>query len=179
MRFAIFKGEKTVADLASRLFRVQGRGSQAATKQTADALLKANPHLKDMSKVAPGSLIAIPDAAPPVAPGEDAISVGLVRSATSQNIQTALDTLQKRLDDIETKAAVSLKSGTDRLQTSEVRAALKAAADTKVVFPAPATSLDAITKHTKEIFKNIQTAQEARTQALTQLRSVLTSFARR
>src|SRR5215831_7628562 len=88
MRFAIFKGERNVTDLASRLFRVQSRGAQAAIKQAADALLQANPQLKDLNKVLVGSLIAIPDTAPPITLGEDAATV-FVRSFAAQNIQTA------------------------------------------------------------------------------------------
>jgi hypothetical protein len=80
MRFVMFKGEKTVTDLATRLFRIKGRGSQAAIKQAADSLLKANPQLKDTSTVPVGSLIAIPDSAPPLASEETTISVALVRS---------------------------------------------------------------------------------------------------
>ncbi len=178
MRFAIFKGEKSVADLATRLFRVQGRGSQATMKQAAEALLKANPQLNDLSKVPVGSLIAIPDKAPPVAPEEQAVSVGLVRSLAALNIQSAFDFLQKRLSDIETTAAERLKSGTDRMQTPEIKAGLKSAAQQNFVVGNQMPSLDSIAKDTKEILRDLQTAQDARKQALTQLRTALISLAK-
>src|SRR5712692_20084 len=125
MRFAMFKGEKSVTDLATRLFRIQGKGSQAATKRAADALLKANPQLSGMSKVPVGSLIAIPDTAPPVHPDEQAIAPGLVRSLGAERVQSAFDSLHQRLKEIETSAAEKLKSGLDSVQTAEVKAAVR------------------------------------------------------
>jgi|SRR5579859_156504 len=178
MRFTIYKGEKSVTDLASRLFHLQGKGSQAATKQAADALLKANPQLTDLSKLAPGSLIAIPDTAPPVSPDERAITPDLVRSFAVDRVQTAFDDLHQRLSDIETEAADQAKAAMDRMQTPEVKAAARAVAglnpNVAEVLPSP----DNIVKDMKAMLKDSQTVQDLRKQSQTQMRAVLSSFAK-
>lgn len=176
MRFAMFKGEKSVTDLAARLFRLQGKGSQAATRQAGEVLLQANPQLKDPSKVAVGSLIAIPDTAPPVAPGEEARSAVFVQSQAAQNAQAALDSLQQRLSDIEASMLDQLKAATDRFQAAEVKTAIKSATRVDVVFPGGTPSFDTIAKDAKDMLKETQTAQQARKQSLTQLRASLASF---
>src|SRR6266496_4468995 len=134
MRFAMFKGEKTVNDLASRLFRARERGSQRAMKQATDALLKANPQLENLSKVPVGALIIIPDTTPPITPGEEVTSAAFLRSFAAPNIQAALDSLQQRLGEIETAALDRVKSATERFQGPEVKRALKTAADAKFTF---------------------------------------------
>jgi phage tail protein X len=178
MRLATFKGEKTVNDLGSRLFRIRGRGSQAAMKQATDALLKANPQLKDLSKVPVGALITIPDIAPPIAPGEEVTSAAFVRSFAAQNVQAALDSLQQRLSDIETSALDQISTGMDRFQTTEVKTALKTAADADFAFLRAAPSLESIAKVASEISKKVKTAQDARKQVVTKVRTALSSFAK-
>jgi hypothetical protein len=68
MKFAISKGEKELAELTTRLYDIKGRGAAEAAKKAEAALLKANPHISDLSKIREGTLIVIPDAAdvPPV-----------------------------------------------------------------------------------------------------------------
>ena len=68
MKYAVSKGESEISELAGRLFDIKGRGSAAASKQAEAALLKANPHLQDLTKIKPGTLVIIPEAAdiPPV-----------------------------------------------------------------------------------------------------------------
>jgi phage tail protein X len=178
MRFVMFKGEKTINDLGSRLFRVRGRGSQLAMKQATDALLKANPQLKDLSKVPMGALITIPDTAPPIAPGEEVTSAAFVRSLAAENVQAALDSLQQRLSDIETSALDRIRSGMDRFQTREVKTALKTAADANFTFLGVAPSLDGTAKDAKEMLENVRIAQNARKQVVSKVRAALSSFAK-
>src|SRR5436189_5995906 len=99
MRFVVFKGEKSVTDLANRLFRIPGGSGQPAIKQAAAALLKANPQLKDISKVPIGSLIAIPDTAPPLNPDEQVIVPGVATPFAVERVRSALDSLYQRLDE--------------------------------------------------------------------------------
>ncbi len=63
MKFAVSKGETEIAELAGRLFEIKGRGAALASAQAQAALLKANPHLSDLTKVKPGTLIVIPETA--------------------------------------------------------------------------------------------------------------------
>ncbi len=178
MRFAMFKGEKSVTDLANRLFRIQGRGSQAATKQTADALLSANPQLQDLSKVPVGSLIAIPDTAPPVSPGEEAIAPRAAPSSVAESVQGAFDLLDQRLSAIETMAAEKMKSGMDRVQTPEMKKALKTTAAQYPDLADKLPNLDSIAKDTKQMLKDLQAAQDSRKQAVSQMRAALAVFAK-
>ena len=61
MRFAVSKGETSLADLTTRIFEIKGQGAAETTKKTSAALLAANPHLKDLTKVPPGTIIVLPD----------------------------------------------------------------------------------------------------------------------
>jgi hypothetical protein len=178
MRFVIFKGEKSVNDLAARIFRIQGDGSQAATRQAADALVKANPQLADLSKVPVGSVITVPDNAPAISPDEQAVASGAVRSLTAKTVQSAFDALQQRLTDIESSAANQLKTAMDRIQTSDFKTALKILSDQSSPQLADRVpSLDAVAKDTEDMMKSLQSSQDLRKQSLTQLQTALASFA--
>ena len=108
MRYAIYKGEKNMSELVSRLFRLQGKGSQAAAKQAADALLKANPQIKDLSKLAIGSVITVPATAPPVFHSELADGSAMTSPvATRTQNATAGDQLLTINDTRATAAATS------------------------------------------------------------------------
>ena len=178
MRFAIYKGEKSVTDLANRLFRLQGRGSQAATRHAADALLKANPQLSDISKMPPGSLIAVPDTAPPMHPDEQAVTPGLVRSFAVDRVQSAFDALHQRLSEIETTAADQFKAGMDRMQAPEVKAASKTVAGLNPNLADVLPSIDIAAKDIKPILKDSQTIQDLRKQSQTEMKAALASFAK-
>ena len=180
MRFALFKGEKNVTALINRLFSIQGRGAQAATQQAAAALLKANPQLKEVSKVPVGSLIAIPDTVPPLNPGEQVFAPSLSNSFAAERVQSAFELLHQRLDEIETMAAEKIKSGMDRLQTHEMKAAVKAAAKkspTNLADKLP--NLDSVDKDPNQMLKGLQSAQDSRKQALTKMRAALTAFSKK
>ena len=61
MKFAVSKGETSAADLTTRIFEIKGQGAAETTKRATAVLLEANPHIKDLSKVPPGTIIVIPD----------------------------------------------------------------------------------------------------------------------
>lgn len=66
MNFAIFKGEKTITELVTRLYQVKGWGSAGAIKNLAQGLLQANPQLANLASVPVGTRISVPGAAQPV-----------------------------------------------------------------------------------------------------------------
>src|SRR5262249_11904148 len=138
-----------------------GRGAHAATKEASDALLKANPQLKDINKVPVGSLIIIPDAAPAVPAEEQAISADLVRSFAVESVQATLDSLQKRLADIEAEVIERVKATTNRLHTKEMKAALKSLAAQGFPLAERAPSFDSIASSTAEFVKQVQKLQDA------------------
>ena len=178
MRFAIFRGEKSVADLANRLFRLQGKGSQAATRQAADALLKANPQLSDLSKVPPGSLIAIPDTAPPLHPDEQAVAPGLVRALAVNQVQDAFDSLHQRLSDIEATAEDQMKAAVERFRAPEVKAAAKTVAGLNPNIGEFLPNIDTLAQESKAMLKDLRTVQDLRKQSQAQVRAALSSFAK-
>jgi hypothetical protein len=176
MRFVIFNGEESLTALATRVFGSAARGAKTTTKHNADALLKANPRLKDLSKISPGSLILVPDDAPEVLPGEEAIAVGTMRSQVTQNIQNALDLLQKRLGEIDSSAIDEVTTTIDRIPAAELKKGLKEASRLKSAFVDPGLDPSTLAKDAQELVKNVQAAQSARKQALTQLQKSLSAF---
>lgn len=177
MRHVLLKDEENVKELATRLFRLQGKGSQAATKQAADALLTANPQLKDISNLPAGSLVVVPDSAPPLAAQERAIASGVVRSATAQNIQDALDSLQQRLSGFEATAASQVSAATEQMQSPEFKSAVATVAAANFSLPTTQSSkADTSATSSRATLKNIQAAQDARQKLLSQVRSAVSTF---
>ena len=179
MRFVIFKGEQTVVDLAKRLFNLKGRGSGEATKQAADALLKANPHLKDVSNVPPGSLVAVPDHAPSIAPEELTVASSLGRSLTAQTVQGAFDSLQQRIGDIEVSSAGLIQTALDRIQTPEFKAALQDVSEQNPELTARLPVIESVSKDSKEVLTDLKSGQSLRKQSVTDLKAALASFAKK
>jgi len=159
MRFVTNKGEKNVNELATRLFRIQGRGSQAATWYAADTLFRANPQLSDLSKVPEGTLVEVPDNAPSLAPGEQAAAAAaLVTSLTARTVQDAFDALQRRLTAIESDATNRMTSGLDRIQTSDLKTELKNASALNLVWVDRLPILDRA-KDAKNVLKDAQSSR--------------------
>jgi hypothetical protein len=178
MRFAIFKGENSITDLVTRIFGTAGAGSKTSADQAAAVLLKANPHLADLSKVPVGSLVAVPDTAPPISSGQHAVASGSVRSVLAQTAQTALETMQQRLTDIDTAAAAFLKSATDRIQTADFKTALEGLSDQHFDMLGQIPNLDDIAKDTESATNDLQSSPDLRKQALAQFQAALLSFAK-
>lgn len=61
MKFAVSKGETSAADLTTRIFEIKGQGAAETTRRTTAALLEANPHIKDVTRIPPGTIIVIPE----------------------------------------------------------------------------------------------------------------------
>jgi hypothetical protein len=178
MRFVILKNEKSISDLAARLFSIKGRGSQAATKLAADALLKANPQLADLSMVSAGSIVAIPDHAPAISADEEVIEPGAMRSLTVQMVQTAINGLHQRLTEIENTAANRLRSAASGVPAANSKSPTNVSglnAELAKYLP----SSDSIAKDTASFLKNVQQVQDSPKASLTQLNAALVSFARK
>lgn len=60
MPIATFRGEKTVGDIADKLYE---RLTPTQKAKVEAAILKDNPHLRDPSKVAPGTIVTVPEMA--------------------------------------------------------------------------------------------------------------------
>lgn len=179
MRFVTYKGEKNLNDLASRVFRIQGKGSQAATRSAADTLLQANPQLSDLSKVPLGTLVTVPDSAPPLAPGEQAGGPGVVSLGTAQTVQDALSAMQQRLADIESTATERLKATVDRLQSANLPINLREASTLNQVLVDRLPSMDALAKDVKSVLQEAESMQKLRQQLLFHLTAAVAAFAKK
>jgi|RhiMetdeSRZDD1v2_1073273.scaffolds.fasta_scaffold109775_2 hypothetical protein len=72
MRFTTYRGEKTLEDLAKRIFGFSGSEKPELVNAVKDALLDANPQLRKLENVQVGSLLVVPDL--PGSEGSPAIS---------------------------------------------------------------------------------------------------------
>lgn len=121
MRYAIIKKEDAnIIGLTNRLFRLKGRGSQAAARDAAETLMAANPDLTDFSKVAPGSLIEIPDSLPPVEPGEEAAAPPSLSSSQLQSITSVLQSAQANFVEIEDRMMARLEASLEHISSTSV-----------------------------------------------------------
>jgi hypothetical protein len=132
MRYVLFNGEKSVQDLAARVFQLSGRKQTKAAAQAVDALLKANPQLSDLKNVPLGTPISVPDSAPPFALQTADVSK-LNRTSAVEAVQAAIDTLDARLAEIQTRATESSKSVVELLRSQPFQQAAKTPPDVPVI----------------------------------------------
>ncbi len=168
MRLAVFKGERSVDDLAARLFQIRGRDPQAS-KQASDALLRANPQLANLDRLPAGSVVVVPDTPHPVNTGETVepailAATGRIRAASEQ-VAAFTSSLAAVSKDATTQADATLKLLKDR--------SLKAAADKD---PTLAQRLASIDQNTKATLKDLHAKQTMLQQAIAQMRQDLENF---
>ncbi len=171
MSFAIFKGEKSIKDLVSRLFNLPEKSTKSATDQAAAALLKANPQLKDISKVPVGSVISIPPTAPPMKPAEQVPTGGSALVLIAQQAQQSLDALGQQLAQIDARGADAANAFLALAQSPQMKTFAEKSADLKAELPA-------LLQSTQAMVQASQTTQAARQQSLAGLRTSLQSFGR-
>jgi len=96
MRFATYKGERSLSDLVGRLFEIKGPRTEALAKEAEAALLRANPHLRDLKKLPEGTVILVPEV-PDVKPTDEArhiaASAGELLEEVRQGLKKARATL--------------------------------------------------------------------------------------
>ena len=119
----------------------------------------------------------IPDSAPPLNPDEQVIAPSLANSFATERVRSAVDSMHRRLSEIETMAAEMIKSGMDRIQTPEMKSALTTTVEQNSVLIDVLPTIAGITKSSKDVLKALQTAQNSRKQTLSQIRAALDPFA--
>ena len=164
MKFAVSKGETELSELAARLFDIKGRGAAATAKSAEAALLKANPHISDLTKVPAGTLIVIPDLpdSPPVR-APQTVSIGA-------DLQTHLKFALDELSDMIGRSGVSEEQ--DVAATNE---ALKSRELKDFVSQSPELKahLEKITDAVKTKLKDAKAAAAVEKDALAQLQEAL------
>lgn len=167
MKFAVLKGEKDIADLATRLFEIKGRGSAEASKTAAAALIAANPHLKDLAKVPEGTLVVVPSL-----PGTPPPKTTQTTSGDSQFSEQAKLMLKElsaafaRSADSEEKA---IAAATELLKSKEVK-------DFASQLPDAQDQVDKLNEALKNQLKDLKASTATQKDALTQLQSSLGRF---
>jgi hypothetical protein len=169
MAFAIYKGEKNVNELAARLFPARSLGSKAALKRAGDALLKANPQLKDVSQVPIGSVIAVPADAPPLQPGQSLAPASLLGAFSAARAEQLLDSLDQRLSYLETQASGATNA---ILALAKTKATQAAAANN----PTLKANLPALIKSSETRLKGLKDSQASRAKAIAEVRAELAQF---
>jgi phage tail protein X len=168
MPFAVFKNDATIDDLALRLFSTDKKLSKTAAKQAAAALLKANPQLKDLSLVPAGSLITIPDTAPPVVPPEAVPPPAPALAVAAGRAREQLEALASRLSDIDGRARAAVEA------LAELAKAKDVVDEDNVTKLAEALSFP---KPAKTIVKDLEQSVKARDEAVAEMLKHLTSLA--
>ena len=164
MRFAVSKGETSAADLTTRIFEIKGQGTAETTKRTTAALLAANPHLKDLSKVPPGTIIVIPDL--PDNPAVRAPQTAGVGAELDDHLKIAVkesaDVIGRSVDTSESVVNATLEA----LKNRELR-------DFAAQTPELKEQLDKIGETAKASLKDTKAAAALEKEALAQLEEAL------
>jgi len=165
MRFATFKGDKSIGDLIARIFKSPPAADAAAA--TADALVRANPGLANLKNVAPGATIIVPDSITlPVNPAEVKSPALPVSAGRRLQITQSLTALKTALPPAATAAVAGANAALALVNTAQVQAA--AAKD-----PALAQRLAAISAQANGTLQNIPAQQGQLLKAIDQLTATL------
>jgi hypothetical protein len=174
MTFAISKGETSIKDLVSRLFGSSNTASQSKANDSVDALaaalLKANPQLSDIGKLPAGTLIIIPETAPPLRPAEQVTPTVSRRVAVTAQAQQSLASLNQKLTEIDTRAVDIAKSFLAMAQSLQTEGLAGQN-------PELTQQLPGLTAWLRDTVNQIPAVQEARSQDMAALVSRLQSFA--
>jgi hypothetical protein len=123
MNIAFLKGEKTIAELVARIFPSSSR-APAKRKLAADALLAANPHLADLSKVEPGTRIVVPATSLPHDPAETTqVTSSAPAARNSVFLYQHLESLKIAIPAAANTAVTNANATIALLQRAEVQAA--------------------------------------------------------
>lgn len=168
MSFAIFKGETNMKDLVTRLFRLPDKSAKTV-KQAADALLQANPQLKDLSKVPVGAVIDIPSTAPPLNPSQEAPAIVVRQIGISRRAQQLLAVLDQRLAEIEARATDDANAFLSLAQSKDAQALAEESPDLK-------TQLPALIAPAKSMAEAMKVQEDARSKAFADLQTRMQLF---
>ncbi len=119
MAITIYRGEKTVGDIADKMFeRLTTRQKEAVEA----ALLKANPRLADPTKLARGTILKMPDI-PELRP-KTSRALENPDTLLAKHVAQALDGLGKRLDARSTLAVDDVRQQAALLRSAALKRAL-------------------------------------------------------
>jgi Phage Tail Protein X len=164
MKFAISNQEKDLTELATRVFNIKGRNAVEMTEKAGVALLKANPHLADLSNLPAGTLIVIPDF-PDRPPLKDSRVAGNV-SEIHQQLKVAIN----ELDDVLRRSRESEEQGASLITATLKNRELEDFAKRSPEFKA---RLKQIAEAAKDSLKEADAGSVAEKAALDQLKEAV------
>ena len=106
MSNAIYKGDKNIKELVNRVFLLPDKSVKTA-KAAGDALIQANPQLKEIGQMKAGAVLVIPAGSPPLNPGEEAPSSASRQVVVSLLARQSLLQVSDRLNEIDARAAAA------------------------------------------------------------------------
>ena len=149
MNFAVFKGETSIEELVGRLFRPSDKSARS-TSRAAEVLLKANPQLEDLGKVPVGTLIRVPEDAPPLVASE-AAPAGVVRQMeVTRQVEQSLQLLHQKLQEIDTRAEEGANAFLALAKSKEAKALMRGLSDLDAQAPDLVASARALVRSVKE-----------------------------
>jgi len=167
MRFAVSKGETNVAELTTRLFDIKGQGAAETAKRTEAALLAANPHLTNLARVPPGTLIMIPDL--PDNPAVRAPQTAGIRPELDDHLKIAVKESTEVIGRSAGLAEAAVAATLDALKDRELK-------DFAAQSPELKGQLDKIAEISKADLKENKAAASAEKDAIAQLQEALSKL---
>ncbi len=164
MKFAVSKGETELSELAARLFDIKGRGAAATAKSAEAALLKANPHISDLTKVPAGTLIVIPDL--PDSPPVRAPQTASIGADLQTHLKFALDELSDMIGRSGVSEEQDVAATNEALKSRELKDFVSQSPELKA-------QLEKITDAVKTKLKDAKAAAAVEKDALAQLQEAL------
>lgn len=169
MNITELKGEKTVAALAKRLLAQSSRaGAKTSEREMEGALLRLNPHLRQIGKLEKGTPVVVPgDFA--LAANESAKPMSGIAGELLRQGETAVTGLQAALKESVTQFAEQTDQMQAWLKSDQAREVLHRSPELKAVFSTAASEA-------KSAVKEQAAALAAEEKALDKLRSELADF---
>lgn len=164
MKFAVSKGEKDVAEITTRLFDIKGKGAAETAKRTEAALLAANPHLSDLTKVPAGTIIVIPDL--PDNPAVRAPQTAGIGAELGDHLKVAVNESTDVIGRSADSGEASVTATIEALKNRELR-------DFAAQSPELKEQLDKLGETAKASLKDVKAAATAQKEALAQLEEAL------
>ncbi len=158
MQFVTYKGERSLSDVARRVFNIKGPKAAELTKQAVAALLQINPHLAELKNLREGTPIIVP-AVPGV--GAAATQPGISDQVVSQ-LREALKDAESALRQSFSREAEEAKAMARLAQDKELKALAK---ELPEIREKVAQTVQAVEARLKEV----STRKKALTQGLEQL----------
>lgn len=121
MRFAVTMENETLDALAGRVYAFEGKPTQAAQRVAAKALTDANPFLRRLDEVPPGTVVAIPEIEAARPSDETRDPEPMIGGLVVEQLRGAVALAQRVLtDDVDAEIAETRES-VSLLRSAEVR----------------------------------------------------------